>query len=448
MILTQEELLAEHKTIVETIIANKGGFLLNIYRQFEYNQNITFCLVKCKYNHEWTTTIDRLKHGYWCKHCGLSVDPEKVKEEIENKGGILLKDEIENGSRYLTIRCIIDGHEWKAKLSSIRNKDSWCRECYINSKIIKVDCAAAKEKINSKGFELLTPAPFDYWSEIEIRCPAHNHTWKTSFRHIDNGSSGCRFCSAGTISMDELNKILASKNYTFIERIAAGCSLRNIVLHCNIHNHTWKTNCKDIKRNDRICYYCALEARKTSYKKIKNAVEEKHGVLLTENCTGSLTKIQVRCENNHEFETYYDNINQGCWCPQCPWIKQTELFNILKKLFPCQIIEYNFKGFGWLKYNGSSHPMEIDIWLPGLKLAIEYDGEQHFMPIKFSSYQTKEGMGQALKDLQARDIAKTSLIAQHPDEVRQLIRFKYDEPITEENVIKKLTDAGVVLPHQ
>lgn len=61
---------------------------------------------------------------------------------------------------------------------------------------------------------------------------------------------------------------------------------------------------------------------------------------------------------------------------------QDKLAAIVKGLLRCQVIQ-NFRGFKWLSTENGKQ--EIDIWVPKFKLAIEYDGEQHFRPVKFSA---------------------------------------------------------------
>ena len=82
--------------------------------------------------------------------------------------------------------------------------------------------------------------------------------------------------------------------------------------------------------------------------------------------------------------------------------------------------------------------MELDIYIADLKLAIEYDGKQHFKPIDFWG-----GIEQYQKT-QHRDQLKNKLIAEHPEEVKHFIRIPYWEKLTEENVKRILTENKVV----
>ena len=59
--------------------------------------------------------------------------------------------------------------------------------------------------------------------------------------------------------------------------------------------------------------------------------------------------------------------------------------------------------------------------MPKLNLAIEYDGEQHYMPIEYFGGQKR------LEHIQELDALKNLKISQHPDDVKYFIRFSYKE---------------------
>ena len=83
--------------------------------------------------------------------------------------------------------------------------------------------------------------------------------------------------------------------------------------------------------------------------------------------------------------------------------------------------------------------MELDIYIPDLKLAIEYDGIQHFKPIEFW------GGKEAFEKQQQRDQLKNKLISEHPEDVKIFIRIPYTESIIKENIQRILFDSGVVI---
>lgn len=75
------------------------------------------------------------------------------------------------------------------------------------------------------------------------------------------------------------------------------------------------------------------------------------------------------------------------------WVTETEVFNIVRSLLPSQEVIHHYRA-DWLD------GQEIDILVPESKLAVEYNGEQHFKPID------AWGGATALRQTQERDRAK------------------------------------------
>jgi len=377
---------------------------------------------------------------------GGRIPDKEVRKMVEDRDGKLLKDEMVNGKRFITIECNKDGHVWRKALSSFKG-GTWCKECYKQSKIRRVDIREVKCFLENNNLKLLTFNDVSYWSFIEVYCPKHDNTWITTFARLKRGYM-CKYCGSGTPGWDEINPVLEELNFEFVERLYRVGTIRNIKLRCLTHNHVWTTNFHDILKKDRICYYCARENRKTPFEKIKARVEGRGGILITEDCVGSKTPIIIQCKRKHQWTTTYDGINsKESWCPICRSKEQEKVYEIICSLFPDHEVRYNFRGFKWLQTeNSKGHPMEIDIWVPSLKIAIEYDGVQHFKPVKFSKDMTDKQAIENLKNCQARDEIKNQLVGEHKHIVKYFMRFNYNDTITEELVVNKLTEKKVLLP--
>ena len=74
---------------------------------------------------------------------------------------------------------------------------------------------------------------------------------------------------------------------------------------------------------------------------------------------------------------------KSCGCLTCSkHVSQNSLAKIIKDIFG-KHIEQNYRNIEWLKNSKTGYKLEIDIYVPKIKLAIEYDGEQHIKPVRF-----------------------------------------------------------------
>lgn len=107
------------------------------------------------------------------------------------------------------------------------------------------------------------------------------------------------------------------------------------------------------------------------------------------------------------------------------WISETVLFKMVKSIFPDFEVIHHAKP-KWLK------GLELDVYVPHKHLAFEYQGKQHYEPVKYF------GGEKAFKDLQLRDQSKRKLCIENNI---TLIEISYKEEFTEEIIRNKINDA-------
>lgn len=125
--------------------------------------------------------------------------------------------------------------------------------------------------------------------------------------------------------------------------------------------------------------------------------------------------LEKEIENIVRKEFGYKKVGEG-------WISESMLFKIVQKLYSEQEIERHYRP-DWLD------GLELDIYLPNKKLALEYQGQQHYHPIEIWGGET------ALKALQDRDRKKALLCEKKGI---RLIAIKYTEPLTEEHILSRI----------
>jgi len=103
-----------------------------------------------------------------------------------------------------------------------------------------------------------------------------------------------------------------------------------------------------------------------------------------------------------------------------------QLLGIVQEIFPNQkiILEHNIAAVGALF---------LDIYLPQLSLAFEFDGEQHF-----AYSQHFHGTPEAFRSYKKRDLLKTNKCTELGI---TLVRVRFDEGLSKDLVLDKINKA-------
>lgn len=107
---------------------------------------------------------------------------------------------------------------------------------------------------------------------------------------------------------------------------------------------------------------------------------------------------------------------------QVKWKSEYELYKVVKRLYPSAIFQYRSS---WLKMQS------LDIYIPDLKLGIEYQGEQHYRPIALfggeEQFENRKKLDETKKKLCKKKGVK-------------LIEWRYDERISVIILKKKIKE--------
>lgn len=118
-----------------------------------------------------------------------------------------------------------------------------------------------------------------------------------------------------------------------------------------------------------------------------------------------------KIENIVRQEFGFRNVGEG-------WVSETLLYQIVRKIYSdCEVIFHHRPD--WLE------GLELDIYVPALKIGFEYQGVQHFQPVE------AWGGEQALKKTKQRDARKALLCKTLGI---RLTTVDYTEPLTEDYV--------------
>jgi hypothetical protein len=359
-----------------------------------------------------------------------------VASEINNRGGELLTTYVRSSDK-LKIRCLKDDYIWEPTWNI--NAGHWCPKCRNRPKITIDDVRALVEVKN--GILIHANEPIHAKEKITVSCARDGHVWHPTWDEIRSGN-WCPKCSGKILmTFKELKEFVASKGAKIINGPRRFVSTDKFKIKCLKDNHVWEPMYCAIVYNGTWCPKCSGKVRK-SFKEIKKYVKGMGGVVVSKekDLTKRTDKLKIRCAQRHTWSVSYGNlVYNNRWCPFCKTSQeQGKLLSLIESILDIKC-KFNFKGFEWLK---DLKRMEIDIWAPSIKLAIEYDGPHHYKQIAY--YGDKEKAKIRLKDRKRKDRLKTRLIKAHPNEVAFFIRFSYKEKLTKEYVEAKLRKHGVL----
>lgn len=336
---------------------NKHIKIIDMYTQKDSNgKNRTYCVYKCIYCQKIKTMIlDNIIKGKKCAECARKISSTKYKlknKDIEkniakkfNQIKVLDTNRID-GVIFVTCKCLTCGYEWNVRYGNLIHQNLGCQKCngtISNSYEYKIN------EIKKLGHNVLSYSVEKISGKtrmiIKCFCDIHGEEYTSTYYKLLNGAN-CPKCSKEKaslkrrISIKYINNILKSNNIECIEYI--DCDTK-------------------IRAHDTLLFKCK--------------------------------------ECNSDFKMTWANLSQRKYCPICfkgrTYSSKSKIIsNILTKNNIKFIQEYTFDDCVYIK------KLRFDYYIPSLNLCIEYDGEQHYMPIEYF------GGEETFKKIQIRDKIK------------------------------------------
>ena len=297
---------------------------------------------KCSKNHSYHKTIDNRTNGSGCPYCSgrrllsgfndlQTLFPAIAKEWDYEKNGELKPADVLSGS---TIKvhwiCSDCKNEWITTVRSRTKGKTGCPKCSTKRRVKSFRANAINK--NGKITNPLLILEWDYETNYPLRpddfppasnqsvswkCSKCGHKWKAKISNRHNLKRGCP-CCANRVIVQGKNDLATTHPYLAKEW------------------HPTKNG--------------TLTPQKISY--------------------GSNKKVWWICPKGHEYPATVLHRTSGTNCPTCNKGRQTSfaeqaLLFYIKQIFPDTINRYKD-----IFTNG----MELDIYIPSIKTAIEYDG--------------------------------------------------------------------------
>jgi len=351
----------------------------------EYKNSSTKLSLQCSEGHKFKMTYNSFQQGSRCPECNINkkrLSYNEIKEYIESYNYKLLIYEYKNIHTKLKLQCP-EGHEFEMAYNSFK----WgirCPICFYekNKKTIE----EVRDYIESFGYKLLNKEYKNNYTKLKLQCP-EGHIFEMAYGSFKWGQR-CPKCNINKrkLSYNEVKEYIESYNYKLLSQEYINVQTK-LSLQCP-KGHIYKVKLYNFKQGKRcpICYnnYKRGEPQRLLYNEIKEYIESFDGYkLLSEEYKNNRTKLLLQCPEGHKFNITWGNFQQGRRCPICFYEStsskpEKEVQEFVSNIYDGTVINNDRNTIinpqtGW--------NLELDVYLPELNKAIEFNGSYwHSLP--------------------------------------------------------------------
>ena len=243
----------------------------------------------------------------------------------------------------------------------------------------RLDYEYVKKFIEDNGYILISTDYKNSSTKLKMICDK-GHECEICFDKFRRNRR-CRTCDSirktkqqVKLTTDDIIEQLSKWNLKLLDDSFKGIN-KKMNVSCLKCNHSFSLTFASIKKSVHKCQFCHKAEMLKKTKEVLNSIGYE---LLSEEYITNKHKLIIKCNQGHIFEASRDSVICGNECPYCKNQSKGErkILDFLEK----HNIEYvQQKTFSQLKFKRS---LRFDFFLPQQNIVIEFDGVQHFEPVK------------------------------------------------------------------
>lgn len=396
-----------------------------------YINSKTKILCKCKKDgYEWSVRPDNLLKGYGCPKCGgiVALTTEEFKEKLHQiNPNIEVLGTYINDSTKIKCKCKKDEHEWEATPNHLL-KGHGCPKCGAKrvSQLLVITHEEFinrfhKQNTHAHDIEILGTY-INSATKILCKCAIDGYEWEAIPRNLLRGS-GCPKCAGlAKPTQEEFIDKLHEVNPNIQVLGTYKNNRTKIKCKCKIDGCEWEAKPADLLHGHG-CPQCMKITHDKFIQRFNKLNPRANDIEILEDYNGSHTKIKCKCKiDGYEWEVTPTNLLRGTGCPKCNTSKgEKRIAQYLDNIGINYI--YDKQYFNDLVGTGG-RLLRPDFIISSMKIWIEYDGEQHFRPVDFTSAMSEQQIQANFKIVQQNDQIKNQYAK---DNNWILVRIPYTE---------------------
>ena len=230
---------------------------------------------------------------------------------------------------------------------------------------------------------------------LPVKCLVCKYEWSPLPDHLcRNGDPKCKNCSGcAPITLERIDNIakiyggICISLFRIDHLLYAKCKC--------IKQHEWDTLATSII-GGHWCRKCFDIGNLFTLEELQTIATKHDGKCISKEYNGG--KAEWLCKNGHTWLAKPSQVKFGKWCKRCSLRKNEKL--MLSILEENGFIIESQKSFTDI-HTGNDY--FLDCYLPKYNIIIEYNGDQHYKPVRFHSSITQEQAKQYFIDQQIRD---------------------------------------------
>ncbi len=286
-------------------------------------------------------------------------------------------------TKNMKIICPIHG-EFEQTPKSHTVQKSQCPKCSGTYKNTKEDFInLSKEKFGDRyDYSLVDYEKTE--KPVKIICPIHGEFEQTPYHHLLS-KTGCPFCGGTArqntkLFIDRAKKIHGEKfDYS---KVDYKNKESKVTIICPVHGE-FKQHAGSHLRGIG-CSKCSGMAQGTTESFIENS-EKVHGDKYNYsnvNYVNAHTPVEIICKKHGSFRQKPNNHLNGAGCPRCSESKGENLVNeILSSYNISYVRQYKFSDCTNNVIGKYCRKLPFDFYVSKYNTVIEFDGQQHFIPV-------------------------------------------------------------------
>lgn len=175
-----------------------------------------------------------------------------------------------------------------------------------------------------------------------------------------------------------VKKYIENEGCHLISKIYKNSRMDKLKMGCNEKHHIFDMTFSNFQQGRR-CPKCFNQSKTLSYENVKLYLNEHNYKLLSTEYKNTHSLLNMTCPEHHEFTMTFNNFKYSKRrCPMCS-PKSTskgekDVLDVVKSIYNGTIIENDKTQ---IKNDLTKRSLELDIWLPDVSKAIEYNGEYY-----------------------------------------------------------------------